>query len=831
MSRPVHPPTRPSTDVLIFMALFLAPIVALAQSTGTVTGTVRDAVSGSPMVSASVKLRDPADSTARILGDLTDAKGAFSIDQIPLGRSWTLEVVYVGYEKHTVEKVTVTAAKPNLSLGEIKLQPGAVEGKEVEVTTERQQVVVKADKTIYNVEDNPSYTATNVSELLGQLPQVEVDEEGKVSLRGEENVTIMMNGRPLTMPVEQRNKFLQSLPSGMVKNIEIRTNPGAQFEAKNQGGIINIVSVKTMSDMFGGNVSGGVDTRVGARTNGGLFYNGGDLNASIGGGYNYDPGEGTNRSIRINYRDTNERRDQGTGTTASENQSYYIYGQVDYKLTEKDLVSLSFNSNRWMNDYTSYGAHSLYNAADQRIGYYRDTTTPDADGGSGGFSSASILLRHDFGQDHKISFDAAYNEHAYNGGNTYDIKYFRADDSFDSLRSSRRTYSNENRNASFITSLDYENPISDTLTLSLGARNEINWIDNNTSVSNRDRMTGEFVPDTVQTNHYLPRNTIYALYGNASYRPIKELSLQAGVRLEAANVSAKYASGSEIISRDYTNLFPSGSIGYNFTDAHSLTLSYRRSIALPDIDALNPTRIKWGDFAEFSGNPDLEPEFSQTMEMSYSAFWESGSSLTVTPYYGTTRGNIERSERLVNGVTYSRSENFNGAYNLGTSMSVGVKPLSWLDLRLSGSVYNKVNRGSDIPGDLPSSGVGYQGNGFVTATLWEGMTLSLSNYFNQQPKVGATKRKGHFHMDVSLRQRLLDNKLTVTLQASDPLNLQGWEFINDSPDFYTLSSGTWTSRRVGLYLNYTFGTTPRMETHRQEKSETKGGGGGGGGSQ
>lgn len=827
-----HPYLLQGRFLLFLPFLLLTTVVAQAQSTGTITGIVKDAKNQSPLVGATVVIRDAADSTARPLGGgEADRQGAFSIERLPLGKTFNLEIRYIGYNRQVFEKITLSAAQPNRNMGTVLLAPTALDQNEIQVTAVRPQVRITADKTVYEVENNTSYTATNVSELLGQVPSIEVDQDGKVSLRGDDNVTIMMNDRPLTMPADQRNKFLQSLPANMVKDIEIRTNPGAQFDAKNQGGIINIVTVRTMADMFGGSINGGIDSRLGGNGGASLYYNGNTLNASLGGGLHRGPGEGSSTSMRLNLRDSIERLDNGVGSSESESNSHYVYGQVDYKFTEQLLASVSFNLNNWESNYTQFGTHEFRSAGNTIVGRSVDSSLPGPNSGnSGGYNSASALLKHTFEGDHKLSLDFSYNSHGYSGSSRYSSSYYRANGEFDPIRSTSRNSTFDRTNSTFISSLDYNNPVSDQLTLSVGVKNERNDLDNSTSVSTLDKGTGEFVVDPLQTNHYIPQNNIYALYGNAAYRPVEELSVQFGLRAEKANVSAKYASGQEIISRDYTNVFPSGSVGYNFTPQESVTLSYRRSIALPDIDALNPTRVKWSDFYQQSGNPDLDPEFTQSMELSYNTFWGMGNMVSIAPYYSTTDGNIENSQELIDGITNSTYANFNGSYSIGSQATLSLKPFSWLNFRISGDVYSKVNRGSAIPGDIASSATGYSGNGSFNADLMEGLTFGANMFFRMPASVGGMTQSGYSYLSFSLRQRLLDKKLTISLRVNDPFDVQRWEHSYEGPDFSTSMTSKWTSRYVGLNISYNFGTTPRMEQHNQEKTETKGSGGSSGGS-
>jgi outer membrane receptor protein involved in Fe transport len=234
---------------------------------------------------------------------------------------------------------------------------------------------------------------------------------------------------------------------------------------------------------------------------------------------------------------------------------------------------------------------------------------------SGGNNSLSLLLKHNFSKDHKLSLDLSYNTNRYAAENTYIATCYGAGGEFDSSRSTTRHTLIGRRGSNLITSIDYENPIDERLKLSLGGRNEVDKLDNALTIDNLDPRSGIWTPDTVQTNHYLPKSTINALYANLACTPVEGLSLQGGLRMEAANLSAGFANGEPIVSRSYTNLFPSGSVAYTISEQQSLTLGYRRSIALPDIDALNPTRLSWIYIYISTGNTYLIHEFTQRLDL------------------------------------------------------------------------------------------------------------------------------------------------------------------------------------------------------------------------
>jgi hypothetical protein len=815
--------------MLLFIAMLLVPVLAWGQSTGTISGGVGDEKTHAPLVGATVLLRDAADSSAKPLGAVTNAKGEYTIDHLAIGTAYRLEIRYVGYENYERQDIRPTSERPAIAMGTVLLHPKTVEARDVDVTAERSGVSIRADKRVYSVENNTAYTATDVSELLGQIPAVRVDQDGNVSLRGNDNVTIMVDDRPLTMPADQRNKFLKSLPAGMVKDIEVRTTPGAQFDANGTGGIINIVTRRTMSDMVGGNVNMGIDSRSQFNGGGGLFYNGSGLNASIGGGVYHGQGDDSSYNLRLSYLDSSRHRDVTIGGGDWGSTSYYSYGQIDYNITDIDLASLSFNICHWSSHYTSHDIHTYYDVNNAVTMTLHNSTAPDAViGNDGGYDFASLLLKHSFSKDHTLSLNFSYDANGNVEEHTYIATYYGVRGELDSARGTTRHDWSDRRNSTIITSLDYENPIDEHLKLSLGGKNEINSMDNDLTINNLDRGSGAWVLDTMQTNHYLPKNSIYALYGNVAYTPVERLSLQGGLRLEMANVAARFVNGEPIVSRTYTNLFPSGSIAYSITEEQSLTLGYRRSIALPDIDALNPTTRMWNYIYVMSGNPDLNPEFTQTIDLNYSAFWGAGNMISVAPYYATTDGSIEQSQQVVDSVSYTSYTNFNGSYSLGSNISVAMKPLAWLNFRVSGDLYREVNRGGDRPGDSYSAAWGASSNVSLNADLLEGMTFGLNLYVDRPADVGGVHQSGYTFCSFVLRQRLFDKKLNISLRVNDPFDLRKQESSYDTPTLHTETSSRSTSRFIGLSLSYSFGTTPRMETHNQDRTETKGGSGSGG---
>ena len=337
------------------------------------------------------------------------------------------------------------------------------------------------------------------------------------------------------------------------------------------------------------------------------------------------------------------------------------------------------------------------------------------------------------------------------------------------------------------------------------------------------KRQGEYVQDSIQSNHYIPQNSIYAGYINVSLSVSNELSFQSGIRSEFANVSAKYSTGLEIISKNFNNLFPSGSVNFNFNQSNSLSLSYRRSVSLPSVDDLNPTKVKWSNIFIKSGNPDLEPEFENSFELGYNTFWGIGNNVSTSLFLTKTSGNIENSQQIIDELTYSTDANFNGTDKYGIESNIMLRPVTWLNLRLGGSVFNTENRGSNIPGDIYSHDLGYTLNGYINSDIYNGLSFGSNIYYRSGSIIGGNNNSGYSWMSLSLNQKLFDKKLSISLRVNDPFNFQKWEMKYQSYQFYSENLNKWTSRTIGININYRFGTTPKMEEFKKEKSNSKGG--------
>lgn len=811
------------TFILTLSFVLLGTSKLFPQSYVSISGVVVDASNGAGLVGVSVSAKPVEDTTSATIGAITNDKGKFKIEKAIPNKEYRLEVKLIGYDKET--KILKTSVEQN-EVGEIKLTQAVAEGKEVEVTAKKEMVVIKADKKVYTVEGNPQYTATNVSELLNQTPSVAVDQDGNVTMRGN-SVTIMMNDRPIMMPKEQLNKFLQSLPASEVKDIELKTNPSAKYDAKMQGGIINIVTKKKLSDMFGGNLGVGVTSNKGYNTNAGVYYNSKPLNVSLNGGLYVNPGGGSSTSTRINYTDSNERTIKGVSSSESESQSSHYSGQIDYNITENDVASVSFNMNRWPSEHNSKGGSDYYNSKGELVRQNIDTSfrTPNSNV-IGGYNEASALLKHTFSEDHTLGLDWSYNGMNWGNAGTYISRSFIGT-ALDSLRSTNRINNSQQKTETHIISLNYENPITEKFKIELGAKNEMNIGDNLNEVSNKDIKTGEYKTDTIQSSHYLPDNSIYAGYMNLAYTMSELFSFQAGLRAEFATVSAKFADGREVISKRFDNYFPTASVNYNFIQSHSLSLSYRRSVSLPSVSSLDPTIKMWDNTNQYAGNPNLQPEFENSFELGYNTFWGMGNNISSSLFYTRSVGDINTSSRVSGNYIFSSDANFNGTDRYGIEASLMMRPSEWLNFRFGGNFYNHENRGSNIEGDSYSHAFGYDFNGFLSLNITSNLTLGSNFFYRSSTQLGGNLRSGYSWASINLTQRLFDKKLSISLRLSDPFDMQKWESKYSTPQLYTEYYSKWQSRNLGLNVSYRFGTTPKMEEHKKDKSSTKGGGGGG----
>lgn len=810
--------------LLAVLAVLLAGTAAAQpRSAAAITGSVLDAETETPIPSASVAVwRVTAEDTTLATGAITDAEGAFRVEGVRPGR-YRVDVSFIGYRTERREDVAVGSGVTDL--GTIALDPDIAQLEGVEVAARREQVQVQIDRTVYSTADDPASAGGSATNVLEGIPSVDVDVDGNVSLRGSGNVAILINGRPAPVGAEFIAAYLQSLPAGTIDRVEVIPNPSARFEPEGMGGILNIILKENVDRGAGGSVSAGADTQGGYNASGTLTYGRGPWNLGATYGFRQSERGGGGSSFSIT-------RPEGVPGTIldqvedeeSSGTSHNVNLSADYAFSRSTSLSasgqLGVRSEREIevNDFLE----RLDLGEDPVLAYERFVEEE----GERWNADARLGFRHAFGpQDgaaHALSAEARYNV----SGNTDDELFTQTGDRPELQRSTTGRDRNEASLA-----LDYVRPLGD-FRVELGYKGDLESYVSDLFAETQI-AAGVFEPDTLLNNAFDFDQQIHAVYGQLA-RAWGPLGVQLGLRAETARTTFTLENTATAYDNDYASLFPSAFLSYELGDDNVFKASYSRRINRPRTWSLNPFPSLDDPRFPRVGNPALRPEYISSFELGYVRYTPWGS-LTVTPYYRSTTDAIRRLETFcgdeVSDIIRALCENedvvsVRTVQNLATDESYGVEIINSFEGRgalagLRGYVSLEGFRSvsDDAGGDLQNDAFGWGGRvnasyDFGARTALDGLTLQ-ANLRYRAPMDTEQGRRGAFtFLNLALRQQLLGDRASLTLNFRDPFGLAGFDFVLDQPRLYQESERRWGAQQVGLTFTYNFGQQQRQRPGR-----------------
>lgn len=549
---------------------------------GRISGTVMDGELNEPIPYATVVINDLEGNL--VTGITSDDNGSFSIENIKSG-VYVFKIQFIGYKTYTKE-IHIDRNSQKIDLGTIRLEPDVAMLDETVVVAERTTIEQRVDRKIINVGKDLMTTGASASELMQNVPSVNVDQDGNISLRGNSNVRILVDGKPTNMDPAQ---LLKQIPSTSIKSIELITNPSAKYNPEGMSGIINIVLHKNANQGFNGNLNTGLTQGVNTRFNGSLDmnYRTGKFNfyGNLGGNFGKRQNEGT-----INLPESNS---QQHFKAQNRRESYLYKIGIDYYMDEKNTLSVYTNQNLYEGgplaylEFTDFGDAS--NSFRQNLDANFDNTN----------SSYNLLFDHDFNDDgHDLQVELDFNNFDEEERTNVDF----GENSFDFVPYTDIV--NENRQ-NFTGNIDYVNPFSEVSKLELGAEARILTTDNDYDAGNPQLSDAQ----------YEYNRDIYSFYTTFGQN-YEKWSYQLGARLESYNVDAYY-DGDEVYQDDYITVYPSAFVSYNQSEKNTFQLSYSRRVDRPGFSQVNPIRQVASPRLTVAGNPELDPQFTNSLEFNF----------------------------------------------------------------------------------------------------------------------------------------------------------------------------------------------------------------------
>lgn len=785
---------------LSFITLLLTSLIwseSSAQSGDKiiVKGKVIDSLAQSPLAFATIRIFNSTDGKL-INGNISDEKGTFSLEMDP--GTYYAEIDFMGYNSHRVKTFQLSRDQNVYELGNINLSPSVSTLDEVVVQAEKTTMELSLDKKIFNVGKDLANAGGSANDILMNIPSVSVDPEGTVKLRGSDNVRILIDGKPSGLVSFKGGSGLQQLQASMVERVEVITNPSARYEAEGMAGIINIVLKKERNQGFNGSfeVITGHPVNYGGAAN--LNYRHRKINFFINYAIAYREQPGAGKQYQEVY-------DEGlTKITKQNNKGYVmgfnnnIRGGLDYFFSEKSILTGSYLFRRSDATRITNILYEDYLNSTENLDSY--TTRRQDEDEVEPNSEYSLIYKRSFEQKgHELTGEIKYLDNWESSDQLFTQYRYNPDNSLDSSRV--ETSLNDESEKQFLVQLDYVRPIGKEGKFEAGVRTSFRNMVNDYVVSAQN-SDGSFDPLPGLDNVFYYDENIHAAYGILGNKTNK-ISYQAGLRAEWTDVKTTLEETNEINPRKYANLFPSAHFTVDLPKENAIQVSYGRRVRRPFYNDLSPFMTFSDSRNFFSGNPDLNPEFSNVYEVGHIKYFEKGT-VTSSVYFRDTDGKIERIRSVdpETGWAVTQPENLKSERAVGVELTSGYTPYKWWKLDFNFNFFHSDIDGSNIVDTYKRTTYSWFTRLTSRFTFANNFDGQIRGNYEAPQKTAQGERKALYYLDLSMSKDILNGRGTLNFNILDVFNTRRMRTITEGPDFYT--AGDFQGRRRQINLTFTY---------------------------
>jgi len=792
------------------------------QPSGAVNGTVIDEATKEAIPSATVALWSSRDSSL-VTGTITQPDGTFMLSNVRPGKYY-VQLSFVGYVTETIADIELGRESMKRDLGRVALKADTQMMDEVEVAAEREFIEVGIDRTVYNTKDQMVTAGGSASDVLENIPSVEVDIDGNISLRGSQNVAILINGRPSPMTGEALIAYLQGLPSEVLERVEVIPNPSAKYEPDGMAGILNLELKKNKDLGLSGSLTSSVSAPTSVSTSGNVSFQKGKVGIFAGYGFRYGQRDSEGWRYSENRISNPFSLLDQIDDDQREGLSHNVNTSFDYQVGDKSSLTLSSRLSVRGSDDRSLAQYTFRDLDILTDRFDRNSLEEDSD------ISTEYRLAYrrivDPGK-HELSIEAEYEREWEEESSTHNqFLYDVSNMAITTLDEQQFDVQDQNnQEASF--QLDYTRPMAmgDDGKIELGLKSDIERLNSGYYLEDLDLATGSFIPDLNRNNTFIYDMHIHAAYGIVGTK-IGKVGLQVGVRLEQALTNFDLETTNESFENNYFSAFPSAYAVYEFTKENTLKLSYSKRINRPRtggrFNQLNPFDSNEDPLFRRVGNPYLKPEYVHAFELSYTRFSEA-TSLTLTPYYRYTVDEIRFFQTLQDdGITLLTFENFDSSNSWGMEMIGTVKQGRRFNAYLSMNAYRVVTDGSSVDTNLSNKAIGFSSRANATYNVSPTMDVQFSYYYRAPMNIENGRMSERQSADLAVRQKLLNDRANLSIRVRDVFNTMGFHVLREDARFLQEIDRTFQSQSIGVSFTYNFG---KNQNRRRNRNNQEGGGG------
>ncbi|NNK90458.1 MAG: TonB-dependent receptor [Saprospiraceae bacterium] len=869
------------STIILFLSL-LCPVLIFSQKANhqfspnqlIVKGIVTDQASGQPMEFATVAILDKSDSSV-VGGAMTDQNGEFEL-RVPK-KDLIVTIEFISYESLVIDPLPIPEGGQLVDLGNLIMHPESTVLDDIEIVAERSETTFTLDKKVFTVGKDLANRGGTAEEILDNVPSVTVDIDGNVSLRGSEGVRLMIDGRPSSLAGVGNSNGLRSIPANLIEKVEVITNPSARYEAEGMAGIINIVLKKNQAGGFNGAIDAnlGYPERAGLSAN--LNYRKNKLNWFANYGINHRTGPGYGKTIQdqLIYDDITQSEMRQISFQDREHERQSLSNSIrfgaDYFFSEKEQLTASLvyrksdDNNYAVLDYKDYlgpsqsfGIQELWTMDSEELksmsfdnfeetipsgNLYNITRRTDDEIEDENNLEYSLRYRKEFSsRQHRLDASVQFREKSETEGSIFE----NTEELFNTLELQRSN--NAESDKSWLFRVDYVHPLGKDHKWEAGLLTSFKDIKNDYLVE--DQIDDIWIPVVGLSNNFIYDEDVqsgYLIYGNT----LNKFGFQAGLRGEHSIISTRLLQSEEGADNkiDYFNLFPSGHVNYNFTDKSALQLSYSRRVRRPRFWDLNPFFTFSDNRNFFSGNPYINPQFTDSYELGQIQYWDDVS-LSASMFYRTTDASIQRTLIVdnTNGTTLRVPLNIGTVDDYGLDITVSFSGIKWLRLDGNWNIFkNKLSINSEdvfsevydyykavrsFSGDEESFNEQFDyalnetdnitWNGRITArfTFWDS-DLQLRTNYRGARETSQGRRRGIASVDLGWSKDFINKKLTLTLSARDLFNSRKRNGFTLLDEYFSQSEFQWRARSLTLTASYRI----NQKKNRRRSGMNRGNGG------
>ncbi len=774
---------------IVDIAAWGAPKAAQFQ----ITGQVVEESSGKAIPYATITVFNDS---AKVLTKLcSEVSGKFNAAIARKG-AYKLVVTSVGFAE---VKLTGKIEDAKTDVGIIRMKEG-IALKEVTVAAQKPLIKVDVDKITYSLEADPDSKTSNALEMLRKVPMLTVDGDENVTLNGQSNYKVLVNGKSSSMMSKNFKDVIKSLPGSSIKDIEVITNPSSKYEAEGIGGIINIITIKKTLNGYNGSVNAGFDSFGAA--NGGLYLTAKVNKFGFSGRYGVNQNKNPKSrsfSSRENYLPTAESQYymNSNGTSKTTGFSHNFNGEASYDIDSLNLISASFWGYIGDNSNIGLTKTDFLNSSKVRTSYYEMTNNSKY---SYGTMSGNVDYQKTYKKPDKtftVSYKLDNNPHSSNSTsetqNTINYDIYKQNSVSESFTLEQTLQA------------DYYDPLSKKHQIECGLKGIYRQ-----NYSNSDyyllNSQNEMVLDPAKSNELDYDQTIVGLYGGYVYK-LSKFSMKSGLRAELTwnNAVSKSASDTSF-SNTLKNIVPYITFTYKLKPTQTFKLSYTQRLQRPSIWYLNPYRNENSRQFVFYGNPNLESEVAHSFEIGYNSFTPKFN-LGLTGTTAFTKNSIEQIQFIdsenVQNITY---DNIGEDTRFGLNTYISYRPNSKFNIGFNGGANYSRLEAVSMNRIIKNDGFNFRGSLNARITLWKNGALSANGGYYSSSIQLQGKSSAYTHSSIALSQYFLKKKMSLNLSLNNPFTKETiYRNSSSSVDFKFDSEYIRQSRSLRLNLTYNFG--------------------------